>query len=133
LPEYHPHTFNLPFTMTKPAFQLAQELQDLCPDLAHHIARCTEQAYRRGYQQGALYGKELDRDVCNWRFDGIDSSKYDKAIAPPDRRDLGLHPGLKKARAGHSYGYTCSAIERLSFEAGAASELIDALAHNTLL
>ena len=112
-------------------FTLAQQLHDLCPDLAEHIARCCEQAYRRGYQQGAIYGKELDRQVCNWRFDGTDSTKYNQAVAPPDRRDLGLHPGLKKAPKGHSYGYTCSAVERLSFEAGSASDLISALAHIT--
>ena len=115
--------------MTKPAFQLAHELQDLCPELAQHIARCTEQAYRRGYQQGALYGNQLDRDVCNWRFDGIGPSKYDKAIAPPDRRDLGLHPDLPKAPKGSTYGYSCTSLERLQVEASNCSEIISALSH----
>lgn len=115
--------------MTHEAFLIARQLEKVCPDLAEHIARCTEQAYRRGYQQGALYGKDLDREVCNWRFNGSDHTKYDQAIAPPDRRDLGLHPGLSKAPEGHSYGYTCPAVERLSFEAGNASDVVSALSH----
>ena len=108
-------------------FLLAEQLHDLCPDLADHIARCTEQAYRRGYQQGALYGKGLDQDISDWRFNGSDSSKYNQAVAPPDRRDRGLYPGLQAAPAGRSYGHTCSAVERLGMEASNCSELISAL------
>ena len=81
-------------------FTLAHQLHCLCPDLAEQIARCCEQAYRRGYQQGAIYGKDLDREICNWRFDGTDSTKYNQAVAPPDRRDLGPPPA-----AGEIPGY----------------------------
>jgi hypothetical protein len=118
---------------------IAQQLEAICPDLALHIARCCEQAYRRGYQQGALYGHGLDQQVCNWRFDVPDdidlsitpaSARYDTSMAPPDRRDLGLHKGLHKAAAGTSYGYTTSAVERLSFEAGNCSDVVCALAHS---
>ena len=117
----------LPETMTHKVFLIARQLEKVCPDLAEHIARCTEQAYRRGYQQGALYGKDLDREVCNWRFNGPDHTKYDQAMAPPDIRDLGLYPGLKKAPKGSTYGYTCSAVKRLSLEAGNASDVVAAL------
>ena len=108
-------------------YALAAKLNDLCPDLAEQIARCCEQAYRRGYQQGALYGKDLDREVCNWRFDGYGEMKYETAAAPPDLRDLGLYPGLKKAPKGQTYGYTCSSVHRLGIEASNASSLISTL------
>lgn len=118
--------------------QTIHKLHEICPDLAAQIAKCTEQAYRRGYQQGALYGHGLDREVCNWRFawpKGMDpsehsaSERYSVATAPPDRRDLGLHPGVEKPKNGGTYGYTCTALERLRFEASNCSELIDLLAH----
>ena len=118
---------------------IAEQLHDICPDLAAHIARCTEQAYRRGYQQGALYGHGLDDQIVDWRFmppDDIDisttpmSARYNTATAPPDRRDLGLHKGLPAASAGATYGLTTSAVERLSFEAFHCSDVIAALAHS---
>ena len=124
--------------MTNHSHLLAQQLKQICPDLAQHIARCTEQAYRRGYQQGAIYGKDLDKQIVRWRFDPpadfdwdnqAPSERYNDAPAPPDRRDLGLHPDLQKPPKGHSYGYSCSSVERLSFEAGNCSELISALAY----
>lgn len=115
---------------------IARRLLEICPDLALHIARCTEQAYRRGYQQGALYGHGLDQQVSAWRFDlPADhdddtslSARYDRAAAPPDRRDLGLHPPLQKAPPGRSYGYSTTAVQRLAMEAGSASEVISELA-----
>lgn len=118
-----------------------QRLRETCPDLAAQIARCAEQAYRRGYQQGALYGHGLDREVCGWRFgwprgmvpsEHSDEERYSIAIAPPDRRDLGLHPGLKKPKDGGTYGHTCTALERLRMEASTCSELIQRLANEEL-
>ncbi len=117
------------------------KLHEICPDLAAQIAKCTEQAYRRGYQHGGLYGHGLDREVCNWRFawpKAVDprehpaGDEYSVAIAPPDRRDLGLHPGLKKTRKGETYGYTCIALKRLSMEASNCSELIQRLVEDEI-
>lgn len=100
---------------------IASQLKEICPDLALHIARCTEQAYRRGYQQGALYGKDLDAEVAEWRFRLPDdfsawtqstSIAYDISPAPP---------------GSFNPHYSTSAVERLSMEADNCSEVIASL------
>ena len=93
--------------------EIVRGLMKLAPRLTEDIARCCEQAYRRGYQQGALYGTGLDQEVIRWRFFQPNDmpERYSVAIAPPDNR-------------GPGYGFSCSAFERLSMEAGNASSLI---------
>lgn len=80
--------------MTTDPFTVAEQLHRLCPSLAAEVAKCCEQAYRRGYQQGALYGHGLDEQIANWRFN-LDPSipyqtdltaHYATASAPPDTR-----------------------------------------------
>lgn len=104
-------------------FTVAEQLHKLCPSLAAEVAKCCEQAYRRGYQQGALYGRGLDEQIANWRFN-LDPSihaadHYAKALEPPDTRGAG-------------YGYPVSSLERLDCEASFASELISRLAELAL-
>ncbi len=96
--------------------ELARALLRMAPELAAEIARCCEQAYRRGYRQGALYGKGLELEVSDWRFTAHDDAmpKYAMAIKPPDTR-------------GPGWGLTCSSLERLSMEAGSASGLVSSL------
>lgn len=112
-------------------YDIASKLLAVAPDLHEHIARCCEQAYRRGYQQGSLYGHGLDAQITDWRFctpanpdpEGTPATaRYGSAIAPPDRRDIGLP-------AGSTYGWSCSAVERLRIEASNASDLVAALMH----
>lgn len=71
---------------------IARQLLEICPDLALHIARCTEQAYRRGYQQGALYGHGLDQQVSAWRFDLPADHDHDTSLQrqalPPEAAAL---------------------------------------------
>ena len=88
---------------------LAKALSLLAPDLANEIAKCCEQAYRRGYQQGALYGPGRDREISAWRFDGA----YDSAPAAPGT-------GLGDCNSSTSF-------ERLEMEAANASSLVDLL------
>jgi hypothetical protein len=104
---------------------MAQQLHKLCPSLAAEVAKCCEQAYRRGYQQGALYGHGLDEQIADWRFN-LDPSipyqtdltaHYATASAPPDTR-------------GGMRAFPATSLERLEMEASNASPLIRWLAHH---
>lgn len=78
--------------------------------LMEEIACCTEQAYRRGYQQGQLWAGQgcgaTQLELADWRFD----TPLERNTCPP-----------------HSHGYGCSSVERLAMEAGNCSGLIDQL------
>lgn len=99
--------------------ELAEKLCLLAPQLAEEIAHCCEQAYRRGYQQGGLYGHGINDQVASWRFnrDGC-PAHYAIAKAPPDT-------------TGEKWGYTCTALERLEMEASNASTLVAAICKST--
>lgn len=98
---------------------LAKQLVSIAPELANEIAYCCEQAYRRGYQQGALYGFGLDDKVEHWRFSnhGL-KMPYRKCVAPPDNRWKNV--------------YTTRPIYRLQMEAANASNLVAAIAYTEL-
>lgn len=82
----------------------AGQLLRICPELADEIARCCEQAYRRGYEQGAFTGAGLDSEIHDWRYDQQHPrDRFSVAAAPPDRR-------------GANAGYSCSALKRLWIE-----------------
>ena len=104
----------------------AEQIKEICPDIAKHIARACEQAYRRGYQQGATYGSGKLSEVAKWRF--LDMPKdfdpwkhsgkhrYDQATPPP-----GV---VHKMPARHR-----SSLYRLQCEAQEVSQLMIELAH----
>ena len=98
---------------------LAKRLVSIAPELANEIAYCCEQAYRRGYQQGALYGFGLDDEIEHWRFShhGM-RMPYRKCVAPPDNRWKNV--------------YTTRPIYRLQLEAANASSLVKAIAETEL-
>ena len=91
-------------------YQTAKQILNVCPEIAEHIARCTEQAYRRGYQHGALNGHGLKMQVYKWRL-MLNGSKLSFAEPPP----------------GAFYKYPCSSVERLVMEAPFSSELVHQL------
>jgi len=79
---------------------IAADLHAIYPGLALEIAAACEQAYRRGYQQGSLYGTEIpEAMIADWRF----SYPYELAVSPPDNR-------------GESAGFSCTSFYRLEME-----------------
>ncbi len=105
-------------------YKQAKQIKEICPDIAKHIARACEQAYRRGYQQGATFASDKLDEVAEWRFSDFPENfdhynqsaqeRYDQATPPP---------GVKYEMPMHSR----SALHRLQCEAGNVSELIDHL------
>lgn len=107
--------------MSIDSFEMAKQLHELYPGLAAEIAKCCEQAYRRGYQQGAAFGQGLGKEIFEWRF-GLDP-------AAPEQADLTAHysmapvpPSTEAARPLPAE--FCSSLARLSMEASNASTLI---------
>ena len=104
--------------------QQAEQIKKICPDIAKHIARACEQAYRRGYQQGATFAADKLDEVVEWRFndfpEGFDhysqpaQERYDQATPPP---------GVKYRMPP----YNRSALYRLQCEAGNVSEFMSNL------
>ena len=94
--------------------QEAAKLLITSPDLLDHIAQCCEQAFRRGYQQGALNGGGKDQEIYDWRFDPVPETGF------YDYQDAPTPPGGK-----HVFPPT-SALDRLQMESP-VSDLIEAL------
>jgi len=115
-----PRTLNLlchPPGACGTADAMAEQLLVICPDLAQHIARVAEQAFRRGYQHGALRGGGLDHEIWQWRFQstlGQPHRYLDRAVIPP-----GMNGWQQR-------GYTTS-LFRLACEASNTTPLVDAL------
>jgi len=65
------------------------------PWLANEIAAISEQAYRRGYQQGA-YRKADDGEIADWRYKPFgDKSRYYTATTPPNCTSPSI-PAIKR-------------------------------------
>ena len=80
---------------------VAEKLLRLCPQLAFEIALATEQAYRRGYQQGDLHGEGYTKQISEWRFDEQPQRERYSVSTPPPSDDL---------------PWICSSVERLAME-----------------
>ena len=66
-------------------YQLHKEcitIAEKYPWLAEEIAAVAEQAYRRGYQQGASCGASNEA-IARWRFSPAKKSRYKTAAIPP--------------------------------------------------
>ena len=102
-------------------YEQAEQIKKICPDIAKHIARACEQAYRRGYQQGATFASDKLDEVVEWRFDDFPEDfdhynqpaqeRYDQATPPP-----GVEYEMPVNRR--------SALYRLQCESGNVSEFM---------
>ena len=92
---------------------VAEKLLRLCPQLAFEIALAAEQAYRRGYQQGALHGVGHSKQIYEWRFDDqTPRQRYSVSTPPPSDEET---------------PWVCNSVERLAMEQ-CGSSLIHELA-----
>ena len=81
---------------------MAETLTRLCPQLAFEIALATEQAYRRGYQQGDLHGEGYTKQILEWRFDDQPQRQRYSVSTPPPSDEV--------------MPWVCNSVDRLAME-----------------
>lgn len=63
---------------------LATRLNEVYPELAEDIARCCEQAFRRGFHHGLVATPGMEKEIREWRYDeGTPGKTFTERVAPP--------------------------------------------------